>query len=63
VLEYDRLLKYYISKRRPHSLFHQDGMLYQLIPTMPDARLLPLPERVSVVLDEISGIADTVRAT
>jgi len=40
----DRLLKSNTSKRRTHSLFRQGCMLYELIPTMPEHRLLPLIE-------------------
>jgi hypothetical protein len=38
----DRLLKSNTSKTRTHSLFRQGCMLYELIPTMPDIRLIPL---------------------
>ena len=38
----DRLLKSNTSKRRTHSLFRQGCMLYDLIPTMPEQRLVPL---------------------
>ncbi len=38
----DRLLKANTSKKRTHSLFRQGCMLYELIPTMPEKRLLPL---------------------
>ena len=41
-LGYDRHLKSNTAKRRVHSLFRQGGMLYELIPTMPDTRLRPL---------------------
>ena len=41
----DRLLKSNTSKRRTHSLFRQGCMLYELIPTMPEHRLLPLMEK------------------
>jgi len=41
----DRLLKANTSKRRTHSLFRQGCMLYDLIPTMPEQRLLPLMAR------------------
>src|SRR5215211_1765799 len=33
------------SKTRPHSLFRQGCMLYELIPNMPEHRLLPLIEK------------------
>jgi len=38
----DRILKSNTSKARTHSLFRQGCMLYELIPTMPEHRLLPL---------------------
>jgi hypothetical protein len=41
----DRLLKSNTSKTRTHSLFRQGGMLYDLIPNMPEHRLLPLIEK------------------
>src|SRR5208282_4483466 len=40
-LGYDRMLKTNTAKRRVHSLFRQGCMLYDLIPTMPQARLGP----------------------
>lgn len=40
----DRLLKSNTSKTRTHSLFRQGCMLYDLIPTMPEHRLVPLIE-------------------
>jgi hypothetical protein len=33
------------SKTRTHSLFRQGCMLYELIPTMPEHRLVPLMEK------------------
>jgi len=41
-LGYDRHLKSNTTKRRTHALFRQGGMLYELIPTMPEHRLRPL---------------------
>ena len=38
----DRLLKSNTSTKRTHSLFRQGCMLYDLIPNMPEHRLLPL---------------------
>jgi len=40
----DRLLKSNTSKTRTHSLFRQGCMLYDLIPNMPEHRLIPLME-------------------
>jgi hypothetical protein len=58
-LGYDRLLKSNTTKRRTHSLFRQGCMLYDLIPTMPEQRLLPLIERFAEMLAEIPVFADT----
>ena len=41
----DRLLKSNTSKTRTHSLFRQGCMLYDLIPNMPEHRLVPLMEK------------------
>ena len=49
-LGYDRLLKTNTSKRRTHSLFRQGCMLYDLIPNMPEERLLPLIETFNTML-------------
>jgi hypothetical protein len=51
-LGYDRMLKSNTTKRRTHSLFRQGCMLYELIPTMPEARLRPLVECFAVLLAE-----------
>jgi hypothetical protein len=58
-LGYDRLLKSNTTKRRTHSLFRQGCMLYDLIPTMPEPRLLPLIERFAAMLLEVPVFADT----
>ena len=58
-LGYDRHLKTKTAKRRTHSLFTQGCMLYDLIPTMPAARLLPLIERFAAVLAGQAVFADT----
>jgi Transposase DDE domain len=58
-LGYDRLLKSNTTKRRTHSLFRQGCMLYDLIPTMPEQRLLPLIERFAEMLAEVPVFADT----
>jgi Transposase DDE domain len=58
-LGYDRYLKSNTTKRRTHSLFRQGCMLYDLIPTMPGARLLPLIERFTAMLAELPVFADT----
>ena len=41
----DRILKSNTSKTRTHSLFRQGCMLYDLIPNMPQHRLLPLIQK------------------
>lgn len=41
----DRLLKSNTSAKRTHSLFRQGCMLYDLIPNMPEHRLLPLLQK------------------
>ena len=46
----DRLLKSNTSRTRTHSLFRQGCMLYELIPNMPEHRLLPLMEKFAKVL-------------
>ena len=58
-LGYDRHLKSNTTKRRTHSLFRQGCLLYQLIPTMPEHRLLPLVKRFAAILAEIPVFADT----
>jgi hypothetical protein len=58
-LGYDRYLKSNTTKRRTHSLFRQGCMLYDLIPTMPDQRLVPLIERFAAMLAEVRLFADT----
>jgi hypothetical protein len=61
-LGYDRYLKSNTTKRRTHSLFRQGCMLYDLIPTMPDQRLIPLIERFATMLAEVPVFADTFGA-
>ncbi len=50
-LGFDRLLKSNTTKRRTHSLLRQGIMLFQLIPTMPEHRLLPLVEKFAELLN------------
>jgi hypothetical protein len=57
-LGYDRMLKTNTAKRRVHSVFRQGCMLYDLIPMMPEARLRPLIERFSQMLQQHSLFAD-----
>jgi len=58
-LGYDRHLKSNTTKRRTHSLFRQGSMLYDLIPTMPEVRLLPLIEQFAATLGELSISAES----
>jgi hypothetical protein len=51
-LGYDRLLKSNTVKKRTHSLFRQGCMLYELIPNMPEDRLLPLIKQYSELLND-----------
>lgn len=61
-LGYDRHLKSNTTTRRTHSLFRQGCMLYELIPTMPQQRLLPLIERFAAMLAELPVFVDTFGA-
>ena len=49
-LGYDRTLRTSTTKRRTHSLLRQGVILYELIPTMPEHKLLPLMERFADLL-------------
>ena len=62
-LGYDRMLKTNTAKRRVHSLFRQGCMLYELIPTMPEHRLLPLMARFAETISQcrsFSGLFSVV---
>ena len=48
----DRTLKSNTSKHRTHSLFRQGCMLYELIPNMPELRLLPLMQKFMEMLQQ-----------
>ncbi len=61
-LGYDRHLRSNTTTRRTHSLFRQGCMLYDLMPNMPETRLLPLVERFAQLLAEVPAIADTFAA-
>jgi len=61
-LGYDRYLKSNTSKQRTQSLFRQGGMLYQLIPTMPELRSLPLIERFAAVFAQLPVFVNTFGA-
>jgi hypothetical protein len=58
-LGYDRYLKSNTTKRRTHSLFRQGCMLYELMPTMPELRPLPLVTRFAEMLAQLPVFADT----
>ncbi len=58
-LGYDRMLRSNTAKRRTHSLFRQGSMLYELIPNMPEARLLPLIEKFAAMLAEVPVFTET----
>ena len=58
-LGYDRMLRSNTAKRRTHSLFRQGSMLYELIPNMPEARLLPLIEKFAAMLEDVPVFAET----
>ena len=61
-LGYDRYLKSNTSRQRTHSLFRQGCMLYELIPTTPELRLMPSIERFAAMLAELPVFADTFGA-
>ena len=61
-LGYDRYLKSNTSKQRTHSLFRQGCMLYELIPTKPEMRLLPLIEQFAAMLAQLPVFADAFGA-
>ena len=54
----DRQLKSNTSKKRTHSLFRQGCMLYDLMPNMPEVRLLPLIKRFNEVLQQCRVCAE-----
>ncbi len=57
-LGFDRLLKSNTTQRRTHSLLRQGIMLDQLIPTMPEHRLLPLVGKFAEMLTAHPAFAD-----
>jgi len=58
----DRLLKSNTSKTRTHSLFRQGCMLYELIPNMPEHRLLPLMQKFAEALSQAGVFAPAIAA-
>jgi hypothetical protein len=61
-LGYDRMLRSNTAKRRTHSLFRQGSMLYELMPNMPEERLLPLLEKFVTMLADVPVFAETFGA-
>ena len=61
-LGYDRFLKSNTAKRRTHSLFRQGCMLYELMPTMPEPRLLPLLQQFVDMLADLPVFAKSFGA-
>jgi hypothetical protein len=57
----DRLLKSNTSKMRTHSLFRQGCMLYELIPNMPEHRLLPLIEAFAAALSKAGPFTPAIK--
>jgi Transposase DDE domain len=55
----DRLLKSNTSKHRQHSLFTQGCLLYDLIPNMPEHRLVPLIESYDRMIKQTPVLKDT----
>ena len=55
----DRHLKSNTVKTRPHSLFRQGCMFYDLIPNMPEHRLKPLIERYAEILQQSRVVTET----
>jgi hypothetical protein len=51
----DRLLKSNTTRSRTHSLFRQGCLLYDLIPTMPEHRLVPLMTRFAEMLAQCNA--------
>jgi hypothetical protein len=56
----DRLLKSNTSKTRTHSLFRQGCMLYELIPNMPEHRLLPLIEKFAEAVSKAGVLPSSI---
>jgi Transposase DDE domain len=59
----DRLLKSNTSKTRTHSLFRQGCMLYELIPNMPEHRLVPLIERFAEAVSNVGAFTPAIPAS
>jgi len=59
----DRLLKSNTSKTRTHSLFRQGCMLYDLIPNMPEHRLMPLMQAFNTAVANAGVFASALAVT
>lgn len=59
----DRLLKSNTSKTRTHSLFRQGCMLYELIPNMPEHRLVPLIEKFAEAVSNVGAFIPAIPAS
>src|ERR671933_791508 len=59
----DRLLKSNTTRSRTHSLFRQGCLLYDLIPTMPEHRLVPLMTRFAKMLAHCNAFNGLFHAT
>jgi hypothetical protein len=59
----DSLLKSNTSKTRTHSLFRQGCMLYELIPNMPEHRLMPLMEKFAGAVPGADVLPSAVAAS
>jgi hypothetical protein len=56
----DRLLKSNTSAKRTHSLFRQGCMLYDLIPNMPEHRLLPLMQKFNEAVSAAAAFSSAL---
>jgi hypothetical protein len=59
----DRLLKSNTSKTRTHSLFRQGCMLYDLIPNMPEHRLVPLMQKFNEAVSSVAVFGAAIATT
>jgi hypothetical protein len=59
----DRLLKSNTSKTRTHSLFRQGCMLYDLIPNMPEHRLVPLMQKFNEAISSVAVFGAAIAMT
>ena len=59
----DRLLKSNTSKTRTHSLFQQGCRLYELIPNMPEHRLVPPIEKFAEAVSNVGAFIPAIPAS